>query len=233
VSFELPTDAVASDPDNPNNRVLWRLEVSASVPGVDYESTFEVPVFRTPESDQPPSTETERLVSDAAPLPAYHQPADSRIAVTTNRRGTEIVFPAARNPGAASGLTGFTLIWWGALGIQLYLHAPIIFPIVTALFGLLLMIGVLDLWLKVSRVTVDAGSVTVATGYLEPSRERSLTAAEVADVVAAIGMQAGKTVYYDVVIRRKDGKKTTAGGSVRDKREAEWLAVTIKRSLGI
>lgn len=225
VSFALPSDAVASDPDNPNNRVLWRLEVSASVPGVDYESTFEVPVFRTPASEQPPATETERL--------EYHQPADSRITVSTNRRGTEIVFPAARNPGAATGLTVFTFIWWGALGIQLYLHAPIIFPIVTALFGLLLMIGVLDLWLKVSRVTVDAGTVTVATGYLEPHRGRSLTAAEVADVVAAIGMQAGKTVYYDVVIRRKDGKKTTAAGSVRDKREAEWLAAMIKKSLGI
>jgi hypothetical protein len=232
VSFALPSDAVASDPDNSNNRVLWRLEVSASVPGVDYESSFEVPVFRTPASDQP-SGETEPLVSDASPLTAYHQPADSRIAVTTRRRGTEIVFPAARNPGAATGLTVFALIWWGTIGIQLYLHAPIIFPIVTALFGLLLLIGVLDLWLKVSRVTVDPGTVTVATGYLEPGRGRSLTAAEVADVVAAIGMQAGKTVYYDVVIRRKDGKKTTAGGSVRDKREAEWLAVTIKKSLGI
>jgi hypothetical protein len=203
VSFVLPSDAVASDPDNSNNRVLWRLEVSASVPGVDYESSFEVPVFRTPASEQPPSTE--RLVADASPLPAYHQPADSRIAVTTHRRGTEIVFPAARNPGAATGLTVFALIWWGTIGIQLYLHAPIIFPIVTALFGLLLLIGVLDLWLKVSRVTVDAGTVTVATGYLEPGRGRSLTAAEVADVVAAIGMQAGKTVYSDVVVRRKDG----------------------------
>ena len=49
----------------------------------------------------------------------------------------------------------------------------------------------------------------------------------------AIGMQAGNTVYYDVVIRRKDGKKTTAGRSVRDKREAEWLAATIKKALGI
>ena len=232
VSFALPSDAVASDPENPNNRVLWRLEVSASVPGVDYESTFEVPVFRTPASEQPPSGESE-LVSDASALTAYQQPAHSRIAVTTHRRGTEIVFPAARNPGAATGLTVFTFIWCGALGIQLFLHAPIIFPIVTALFGLLLMMGVLDLWLKVSRVTVDAGTVTVATGYLEPGRERRLMAAEVADVVAAIGMQAGKTVYYDVVIRRKDGKKTTAGGSVRDKREAEWLAVTIKKALGI
>ena len=231
VSFELPSDAVASDPENPNNRVLWRLEVSASVPGVDYEATFEVPVFRTAASEQPPSTE--RLVSAASPLTAYHQPADSRIAVTTNRRGTEILFPAARNPGAAAGLTVFTLIWWGTLGIQVYLHAPIVFPIVTALFGLLLMIGVLDLWLKVSRVTVDAGTVTVATGYLEPGRERRLMAAEVADVAAAIGMQAGKSVYYDVVIRRKDGKKTTAGRSVRDKREAEWLAATMKKALGI
>jgi hypothetical protein len=233
VSFALPSDAVASDPDNPNNRVLWRLEVSASVPGVDYASTFDVPVFRTPASEQSPSTDTERLVSDASSLTAYHQPAGSRIAVTTYRGGTEIVFPAARNPGAATGLTVFTLIWWGALGIQLYLHAPIIFPIVTALFGLLLMIGVLDLWLKVSRVRVSAGTVTVATGYLEPGRERTMTATEVADVVAAIGMQVGKSVYYDVVIRRKDGKKATAGGSVRDKREAEWLAVTIKKSLGI
>ena len=69
-----------------------------------------------------------------------------------------------------------------------------------------------------------------ATATTERAR---LTAAEVADGVAAIGMQAGKTVYYDVVIRRKDGKKTTAGSSVRDKREAEWLAVTIKKALGI
>jgi hypothetical protein len=80
---------------------------------------------------------------------------------------------------------------------------------------------------------VDTGTLTVASGYLTPGRERSLTAADIADVVPAIGMQSGKTVYYDIVIRRKDGKKTTAGSSVRDKREADWLAATIKKSLGI
>jgi hypothetical protein len=153
--------------------------------------------------------------------------------VTTNRRGTEILFPAARNPGPAVGMTLFLVIWLVALGVQLYLKAPMVFPIVTAVFGILIAIFALDLWLKVSRVTVDSGTLTIATGYLEPGRERKLTAAEVSDVVAAIGMQAGKTVYYDVLIRTKDGKKTTAGRSVRDKREAEWLAATIKKSLGI
>jgi hypothetical protein len=46
-------------------------------------------------------------------------------------------------------------------------------------------------------------------------------------------MQAGGTPYYDVVIRQKGGKKVIAGRAVRDKLEAEWLALTIKRALGL
>jgi hypothetical protein len=113
----------------------------------------------------------------------------------------------------------------------LYFKVPIIFPIVTALFGVLLTFGMFDLWLKVSRVTVSPGSVAVAGGYLQPGREHRLTAAEVSDVVPMIGMQAGRTPYYDVQILRTNGKKMTAGSSVRDKREAEWLAATIKKAL--
>ena len=130
-------------------------------------------------------------------------------------------------------MTVFLVIWWAALALQLYLKVPMVFPIVTGLFGVLITLFALDLWLKVSRVTVASGTLTVASGYVTPGRERTLTTAEIADVGAAIGMQAGKSVYYDVVIRRKNGKKMTAGSSVRDKREAEWLAVTIKQTLGI
>jgi hypothetical protein len=231
VTFILPPDAVASDAGNPSNRVIWRLEVSASVPGVDYDSSFEVPVFRTAASDDPASAE-ERSEPDAA-LAAYHQPASSRIAVTTARGATEILFPAARNPGPATGLTVFMLIWWATVGLQLYLHAPLVFPIVTALFGLLILVGVFDLWLKVSKVTVGGGSVTVASGYLYPGREQSVAVREITVVAAEIGMQSGTTPYYDVMIRTKNGKKLAAGRSVRDKREAEWLAATIRNAAGI
>ncbi len=31
-------------------KTLWRLQVEAEVPGVDYSSQFEVPVFKTAES---------------------------------------------------------------------------------------------------------------------------------------------------------------------------------------
>jgi hypothetical protein len=207
---------------------------SRSLPAFRASTTtplLEVPVFRTAASEQPASAE-ERAGPEAS-LAAYHQAANSRIAVTTRGGRTEILFPAARNPGAATGLTAFMLIWWGTVGIQLYLHAPIIFPIVTAVFGILLLVGAFDLWLKVSKVTVAQGTVTVASGYLYPGRERSLVASEIAGVTADIGMQHGTTPYYDVKIRRKDGKKVTAGNSVRDKREAEWLAATIRNAAGL
>ncbi|MEP6688058.1 MAG: hypothetical protein ABJC36_06890, partial [Gemmatimonadales bacterium] len=53
IAFALPPDAVPSDPGRGGDRTLWRLELSAEVPGVNYVSRFEVPVFRTAASAQP------------------------------------------------------------------------------------------------------------------------------------------------------------------------------------
>jgi hypothetical protein len=229
IAFRIPADAVPSDESDSANRVVWRLQVSADVPGVNYESRFDVPVFRTLASDQPLSPEEIRLIQPADG-PGYQQPADSRILVTATRRGTEILFPAARNLGAAAGLTAFLVLWLAGLGLQIYFGAPLIFPIVTAVFALFFLLAVLDLWLRVSRVTAHAGGVSWATGYIVPGSEHTMTASEVADVKAATGMQAGTTVYYDIVVR-SSGKKVKVGHAVRDKREAEWLAETIKKAM--
>jgi hypothetical protein len=213
--------------------VVWQLRLLAEVPGVDYDSVFEVPVFRTAASGQPLTAEEERLTSDPVNEAPYQQPPDSRIVVATNRRGTEVFFPAARNPGPAAGLTIFLVIWLAAVALQVYLRVPTVFPVIFGLFGLLILVGVLDLWLGVSRVTGDAGTLTVATGYLYPSRERSFPTSDIADVVSMMGMRSGRVPYYDIVILRKNGKKIRAGRAVRDKREAEWLAARIREALGV
>jgi hypothetical protein len=102
---------------------------------------------------------------------------------------------------------------------------------VFGLFGLLLLIVVLDQWLTVTRVTAGDGAVTVATGWLLPRGERTLRAAEVAGVTTRIGSQAGRTPYYDVTLLTTAGKRVAAGRGIRDKREAEWLAATITSAL--
>ena len=231
VAFRLPADAEPCDDSDPDSRVVWRLHLTGSMPGVDYQSHFEVPVFRTPASDQPLSADEKRITQAAHTDADYQQPLDSRIVVTSNTRGTEILFPAARNPGAATSLTLFLLLWLGCIALQMYFHAPLLFPIVTGLFGVLILIGVLDLWLEVSRVSVDAGTLTWAKGYIFPAGEHTVGASEIAGVTASIGMQAGTTPYYDVEIVRKNSKKIKVGRSVRNKQEAEWLARKIREAI--
>jgi hypothetical protein len=232
VAFAVPSDARASDDSDSDDRILWRLEVSAGVPGIDYVAGFEVPVFRTELSEQPP-TESEAALAGTVALGEYRQPAESRIELTTSRRGTEILFPAARNPGVAWGLTFFTAIWGGVVWALIHLRAPLIFTVVFGAFGLLLLVGVLELWLRVSRVAAGNGGLTVASGYLATGGGRTLPASAIDDVTTRITMQAGARPYYDIVVTTKEGKKITAGHAVRDKREAEWLAATIKQALGV
>jgi hypothetical protein len=228
VAFDLPADGVPSDESNPRNRVIWRLAVSAEVPGVDYDSAFEVPVYRTAESETPresaPST-------DPAALEPFVQPQTSRVQVTRNRRGTEILFPAGRNPGASAGLTAFLALWLGIVWALVHFDAPLVFQLIFGAVGLLLTWATVSLWLGVSRVTVSDGTVVVASGLVAPLRERRIPAADISEVKAGIGMQAGNTPYYDLVLMRKDGKRISVGRGVRDKREAEWLAQTVRVAL--
>jgi hypothetical protein len=231
VAFAIPHDAIPSDPGTPNDRVLWRLEVTGEVPGVDYAAAFEVPVFHTSATDAP-LTDADRAAAAASLLPAdYHQPPASRIQVSTTRRGTEIYFPPARNAGLAAAITVFTVIWIGATALTLVLHAPMLFPIVFGLLGLLLLYFALQAWLGVTRVTAGDGQVTIATGWLVPGRERTLRAAEIAGVTTRIGYQQGNTPFYDISIDTTAGKRVAAGRAVRDKREAEWLAATIMKAI--
>jgi hypothetical protein len=231
VAFAIPADVAPTVMQPGGDRTLWRLAISAETPGVDYAATFEVPVFRTAGSEQP-RTEAERAIAAATAVPpGYRQPAGSKIQVTTTRRGTEIYFPRARNPAMAMGLTAFLGLWAAAIWGTLVFHAPLIFPVVFGAFGLLLVVMVLDQWLAVTRVTVGDGAVTVANGWLAPRRERTLGAAEVAEVTTRIGSQAAGALYYDLTIVTKAGKGVAAGAGIRDKREAEWLAATITSAL--
>lgn len=227
VAFDLPADLEPCDSTNPRNQVVWRVSVSAEVPGVDYASTFEVPVFRTAESEAPPS----EPAAAPAGLEPFVQPATSRVRVIRNRRGTEIVFPAGRNPGVSAGLTVFLAIWLAAVWATVRFEAPLLLQLIFGAFGLLILWGTVASWLGVSRVTVGDGAVTVASGLLASMREHRFRAEDVAEVTTKIGMQAGSSPYYDLVLVRKDGKQVPAGRGLRDKREAEWLAATVRDAL--
>jgi hypothetical protein len=232
VAFRIPADAASCDDANPSDRVVWRLRASASVPGVDYTSVFEVPVFRTAASDTAPGPEVERLLGKQASAEAWIQPADSPIRVTTRGGATQVLFPAGRNRRAALGTTLFAAVWGAAVTAVFLLDAPIGFKVVFALVEVLVLYAVLRLWFRVVLVIADRDRLSVAAGFGAPREPRTLPAGDVMQIEVRIGMQSGERVWYDLCAVGYDGGTLGVGGGINDKREAEWIAAQLRQALG-
>jgi len=147
--------------------------------------------------------------------------------------GTKFSFPAARNPGSASALTGFWVIWCAAIWFIVTKHAPFIFPLFFGFFELLLGYGAIQLWLGTSRVVIGSGRVLVRSGLLGTGSTRQIVFSDVATIQAAITSQQGSgssgTPYYDLQLLQTNGTKTTLGKTIRNKQEAEFLAAEMRR----
>lgn len=232
VHFRIPPDAAPCDDANPSDRTVWRLAVTAAVPGIDYDASFEVPVFRTAQSLEPVGGDEEKLLGPPPESLPYRQPRDSPIRVNTGPRGTQIVFPAGRNPGAALGLTGFAALWGGVVWLLFAVKAGPFFIGIFGLAELALIYGVLRMWLWVVEVTAGHDGVAIAKGFVAVGEPARIAAADVARVEVQIGMQSGSIVYYNLQVVRKDGRNATAGSGIRDKREAEWLAGLVQQAVG-
>lgn len=198
VAFHLPDDAPATDhgPDEGpvkgffrarKSQVVWRLEVLAPMPGVDFSEAIELPVVEAPAEPAPP--EVEERAREAAELEVpVRRPRSDGIEVTpTPSGGIEIHFDNRRHRkrayGAAAlalGLGGGTYWLWTA-------NAPWYALIVGGLLTLLMAWGAYDYATLSARVTVEDGEVTV-----ERRRSTSLVPHEVRDVRAELEPRAVK-----------------------------------------
>jgi hypothetical protein len=234
VDFAIPADVRGTDESVPTNVIVWRVTVSASLPGVDYEAAFDVPVYYTADSARPEESDAPRF---AAATPLATAPVASSITVTHDGDGTTIVVPAFRNPGATMSLAVFTILWTGTIWIQRLVGAPFIFPAVTGLVAVVLWWAVLEMAFGSRRAVVRLDGVAVTHRLLGIPLRGRVAAADVAGVEMPIQMQAGSTPYYSVLVRRQAipgrrlaGAITVASG-IRDKREAEGLVATITQIL--
>jgi len=233
IRFRIPADVLPTDDANSDDRIVWRVQVAAAVPGVDYSASFEVPVFRTAASAEPLRPEEEKLLGPVPETLPYRQPATSPIRVSTGPRGTEIVFPAARNPGAALGLTGFAALWAAILWLILFVKAPVLFLVAFGLVELVLLYGVLRMWLRVVELTAGRDGISIASGFGTVGDPTRIEPRDIKAIEVRMGLQAGTTVYYDLAVLQQNGRRVTAASSIRDKREAEWLAGLIRQALGV
>ena len=229
VLFAIPVDAKETNGANLEDQILWRLTAKAELPGVDLSETFVVPVCNIAPTPAQAAIVQRARAAEADELAHYERPASSRIRIQTVATGMEFYFPAARNPGTAANLTVFTMIWIGTIFGQVHFQVPVIFPIVTGLVGVGLLIAVVNLWFGTTCVVATKTGITITKRLAGISRCRAVAGSEIDAITVKQGMTAGTAIYHDIKIRMNSGQEITAGGSIRDYQEVRWLASEMAR----
>jgi hypothetical protein len=215
VLFAIPYDMSPTEERNDDNEVLWRLVLTADVPGVDYAAQFEVPVFKTIESREDYELEENPYEELEAPSDPQKALADDHIIEDILPEGhRRFVFPAARHKGAALGLTFFFLIWSGFTWLLFELDAPILFPIVFGLFELLIILGVLTLWFEKRSIEVRAEELVLRGGMLGVGRTRTVPRTLITEIRPVRGMQSGNKLFYQIKVETQDGKSHLAANRI-------------------
>lgn len=225
VLFAIPFDCQPTTPDDDSTGILWRLEATAAVPGVDYHGSFEVPVFKTDES-RPDFQLDESLIASYVARPDSARLL-SNAGITEEPlpgKSVRLIFPMARNLGATLGLTFFLTIWSGAIALMVHLGAPILFPIVFGLFELLLVWVTIDLWFYASQVEASPAGLAIRGGLLGLGRTHWIDADEIVRLETKSEMQSGTKVWNDILVRCQGGQQHTIGKRLPD-RQTERVVI--------
>lgn len=234
VAFYIAPDTPASDDANRNNEIIWRLAASAPTAARPFDAQFEVPVFKVAETAEQRRLAESVRAAEHRQVASYVHPEASRITMRLTPGGaTEVYFPPLRSPGAALVTAAFTAIWSACWWLMHYLHAPRLFVIGWGFFEAILVLILLSM-LAAVRVRVGDGAVTIVKSLAGIVYSRwQIAAGDVSSVAAAPGMTSGNTVYYQLRITYRGGRRYDFADGIGEKREADWLADQISQRLGL
>jgi hypothetical protein len=238
VEFALPYDAQGTDVRNSDDEILWKLIASSKLPGLDFNATFPVPVFKTAGGD--PALTTAALEAHDEARLAGAQPAGSKIVTRAARSGGYLFyFGAARNKRAAAIFSLFGAvflgsgIFFGVAGGQAFGWIVGLIPIALAGgIGLLLLMFSFWLWLGTTTIEVVNRELHIRSGCLGISRSRVIPASTIQEFQLDPSVQAGQDILYDLQLKLASGRSAVAAGGL-EKQEAEWLRAELKKDLGL
>jgi hypothetical protein len=227
-TFAIPADAETAPSRIGPSTVIWRLEVSAEMPGIDYSATFELPVFATGKKE---SFEQPVWPAPQVDVSRWIPADDSNITIAPMPGGGEEfqVGPAAIG---RSGFVLFTLIWFGVIAVMVAFGAPIFFPILFSGFGLLIVVIGIDWMIGRSTIRADRAAIFIRRTWLGYGSSRTIAPKDITAITTSIGGVQNGVPLYDVVIRCGP-KKFGAAKYIRLKHDAEMVAARMRKDVGL
>jgi hypothetical protein len=251
VEFTVPSDALQTDHDNPDDQIQWSLTVNANVPGVSYSDEFELPVFRTAQSAEAPASASFGQANWSFEMPSGSQtatpsetsaevpePARHRVAVTDSAQGLKFYFRAGRN------LFRAVLFVALAAGCGALLYAILRMPQRPPIFALAI-VGLLTFVLTLASIHTALTSTCVVVGngviswrhsVLGIGRTHQKQIADVASILAVTSIQQASSsggTLYSLRLQTNAGKNYTLVDEIESRQEARWIVSEIERRAGL
>lgn len=201
VLFYIPPECEPWNDDDPNNQVVWRLSASAAVPGVDFATSFEVPVFNTGETAAPPEPGRPLLAEYRAGLPD---------AAVLQSAGVEALVDGFRFNTAHLGTgravtTSIAAALLGSAAFLAVVGAPAGAVVVTGLFGIPTALLAVEFWADRVELRIAGPDVVVTHSRPWATSVVRLPRAEVAEVRVAPWMSAGEAQYFRLMLVGRPG----------------------------
>lgn len=206
-----------------NPTIAWRLSLSASTPGLDYEASFDVPVFKTPESQPDFNTSVVVTPEGAAPVqPAM--PLDPRtVRVDLFTDGTVFTYPRGRTLIAGIWMLVFGLVFGAVLPYLLHKEVGWIFTAIWAAMSGGLLLCAFHFLLNETVVEANKQGIRIRSSHLLFWNTRQLAPTDIAEIITHNNMQIGDDAYYQIQVVTQDGKKHAAGSGFRSSTQAEQV----------
>jgi hypothetical protein len=255
--FDVPDNLPESDISQSGDYYLWRIRVSADIPGTDLNRDYSIPVFRTgggtSSVEHDVSEQAEKMRIKAAEVSQMalsagrlDQTALSRSVRFSQQGGvSRFYYPMFRN----KALTLIALVFAAGFGFASYSMATefggdamgilvMIFSIPFAIVGLLSAMAAIYLPLNNLRVAIGNGTLQVTRRlFIVPIRRHQLASYDVTRLEVkrsgSTGQGSRMVTHYKIAAHTKDEKKITIAEDVDGEDLAYAYKAFLERKLGI
>jgi hypothetical protein len=233
VEAGIPYTARETETSQREHTIDWVLELVAVLLRREYRAAFDVPVFRTAESD-PAFVPAPRAEAGAAEL-FRSTPTYAGITVGPDSSGgTRIFFGPARMKGCAAIASLVALAATGGTYALFWNQVHLAFQVLAGLIAAFLLYVAAHAWLNMSVLRVAKGTLYIRQGLLGIGIPRKIPCRSVWQVRAASTGERSRgpeQVYYFIEVKQEDGKPRRVGDYVPDRGHAEWLAKTLGEAI--
>lgn len=231
IFFNIPYECQSSEKISSDKKIKWELKVKAEMPGVDYESGFIVPVFKTSASDPNFDVTAARHTESHAPPPPVNW-AQAGITVRDDISGATLI-------ETKMGRNFLFLIVPILVGIGMLIGSyfawnssmPKLFPVVFALFGAIISVGLFGTLFSSLRLKIYADRLESERRYFGMTKRATVSNAELARIESTSNMSSGDTHFFDIVAYRQDGSKVRLPLSIKGKARADAMIKLIEEKL--